>query len=74
VKRTLERRVQQRKVLDGPPPELMFVLAYQPDEIGVCEFTKVRRIEVTLRREPFPHLLFHYRLAWMVLSPGDSRR
>jgi hypothetical protein len=41
----------------------MFPLAYQPGEIGFCDFTKVKRVEITLRGEPFPHLLFHYRLA-----------
>ena len=30
VKRTLQRRVQQWKALHGPPPEVMFPLAYQP--------------------------------------------
>jgi hypothetical protein len=41
----------------------MFPLAYQPGEIGLCDFTKVKRVDITLRGDPFPHLLFHYRLA-----------
>jgi len=64
VKRTLQRRVQHWKALHGPAPEVMFPLAYQPGEIGFCDFTKVKRVVITLRGEPFPHLLFHYRLAW----------
>jgi hypothetical protein len=38
-------------------PELMAPLADQPGEIGFCVFTKVKRVEITLRGEPFPHLL-----------------
>lgn len=52
----------------------MFPLAYQPSQIGFCDFTKVKRVEITLRGDPFPHLLFHDRLDWLGLWPGDSRR
>ena len=78
IKRTLQRRVQHWKALHGPTPEVMFPLAYQPGEIGFCDFTKVKRVQVTLRGEPFPHLLFHYRLAWsgwafgQVIQGGES--
>ena len=78
LKRTLQRRVQHWKALHGPAPEVMFPLAYQPGEIGFCDFTKVKRVEITLRGEPFEHLLFHYRLAWsgwaygQVIHGGES--
>jgi hypothetical protein len=35
----------------------MVPLADQPGEIGFGDFTKVKRVEITLRGEPFPHLL-----------------
>jgi hypothetical protein len=35
----------------------MAQLADQPGEIGFCVFTKVKRVQITLRGEPFPHLL-----------------
>lgn len=78
LKRTLQRRVQHWKSLHGPTPEVMFPLAYQPGEIGFCDFTKVKRVVITLRGEPFSHLLFHYRLAWsgwaygQVIHGGES--
>jgi hypothetical protein len=71
VKRTLQRRVQHWKALHGPTPEVMFPLAYQPGEIGFCDFTRVKRVVITLRGEPFPHLLFHYRLAWSGWAYGQ---
>jgi hypothetical protein len=49
----------------------MFPLAYQPGEIGFCDFTRVKRVAITLRGEPFPHLLFHYRLAWSGWAYGQ---
>jgi len=49
----------------------MFPLAYQPGEIGFCNFTKVKRVAITLRGEPFPHLLFRYRLAWSGWAYGQ---
>jgi hypothetical protein len=44
VKRTLQRRVQQRKALHGPATEVMYPLAYKPGEIGFCDFTKVKLV------------------------------
>ncbi len=41
----------------GPTPELMVPLADQPGEIGFCVVTTVKRVEITLRGTPFPHLL-----------------
>jgi hypothetical protein len=35
----------------------MAPLADQPGEIGFCDLTKALRVEITLRGEPFPHLL-----------------
>jgi len=50
---------------------VMFPLAYQPGEIGFCDLTRVKRVAITLRGEPFPHLLFHYRLAWSGWAYGQ---
>jgi hypothetical protein len=52
LKRTLQRWVQHWKALHGPAPEVMVPLAYQPKEISFCDFTKVKRVEITLRGEP----------------------
>jgi hypothetical protein len=49
-----------RSGLEGPPwpnAGAEIPLADQPGEIGFCDFTKVKRVEITLRGEPFPHLL-----------------
>jgi hypothetical protein len=71
MERTLQRCVQQWKALHDPAPEVMSPLAYQLGEIGFCDFTRVKRVEITLRGESFPHLLFHYRLAWSGWACGQ---
>jgi hypothetical protein len=71
LKRTLQRRVQHWKALHGPAPEVMVPLAYQPGEIGFCDFTRVKRVVITLCGQPFPHLLFHDRLAWSGWAYGQ---
>lgn len=48
---------QDWRALHGPTPERMAPLADQPGEIGFCDVNKVNRVEITLRGEPFPHLL-----------------
>jgi hypothetical protein len=35
----------------------MVSLAQKPGEIGVCDFTKDKRVEISLLGEPFPRLL-----------------
>ena len=50
----------------------MFPLAYQPGEISFCDFTKLKRLTITLRGEPFPHLRFNYRLAWSGWAYGQD--
>jgi hypothetical protein len=52
----------------------MFPLTYEPGAIGFCDFTRLKRAAITLRGEPFPHLLFHYRLATLgqIVHGGES--
>jgi len=76
--RTLQRRVRQWKALHGPAPEVIFPLSYEPGEIAFCDFTQLKGVEITVAGQPFPHLLFHYRLAWsgwshaQVIQGGES--
>jgi hypothetical protein len=76
--RTLQRRVRDWKALHGPAPEVIFPLSYDPGEIAFCDFTQLKGVEVTIGGTVFPHLLFHYRLAWsgwsyaQVVQGGES--
>jgi transposase InsO family protein len=78
LQRTLQRRVREWKELHGPDPEVIFPLSYEPGEIAFCDFTQLKGVEVTIVGKVFPHLLFHYRLAWsgwsytQVVQGGES--
>lgn len=78
VQRTLQRRVREWKTLQGQGSEVIFPLAYEPGEIAFCDFTQLKGVEVTIGGKAFPHLLFHYRLAWsgwsyaQVVQGGES--
>jgi hypothetical protein len=78
VHRTLQRRVREWKTVEGPGTEVIFPLAYEPGEIAFCDFTQLKGVEVTIGGKAFPHLLFHYRLAWsgwsyaQVVQGGES--
>ncbi|ERN41886.1 hypothetical protein KR51_00014760 [Rubidibacter lacunae KORDI 51-2] len=63
-KRTLQRRVREWKALHGNPKEVMFESHHQPGRMGLSDFSKLKRVGITIKGEPFEHLLYHYRLAY----------
>ncbi len=62
--RTLQRRVKQWRVLHGPEREVMFRQRHEPGHRGISDFTKLKRVAITVGGKPFPHLLYHFRLAY----------
>lgn len=78
VLRTLQRRVKTWKVLHGPTPEVMFEIRHQPGMMGLSDFTRLKRVAITIKGEPFEHLIYHYRLAYsgwqyaQVVQGGES--
>jgi len=78
VLRTLQRRVQTWKVLHGESPEVMFELRHEPGMMGLSDFTELKGVEVTIKGQPFEHLIYHYRLAYsgwqyaQIIQGGES--
>lgn len=78
ILRTLQRRVQQWKATGGPPKPVMFSLEHRPGEMGLSDFTHFKQAEITIKGQPFAHLLYHYRLAYsgwqyvQVVQGGES--
>jgi len=76
--RTLQRRVKQWRVLHGPEREVMFRQRHESGHRGISDFTKLKRVAITVGGKPFPHLLYHFRLAYsgwcdvMVVRGGES--
>jgi hypothetical protein len=62
--RTLQRHIQQWRVLHGPDREVMFAQEHVPGERGQSDFTHMEDVGVTLDGVPFPHLVHHFVLTY----------
>jgi cellulose biosynthesis protein BcsQ len=62
--RTLQRHIQQWRVLHGPEREVMFAQQHVPGERGQSDFTHMKDLAVTLVGHPFAHLLHHLVLTY----------
>jgi hypothetical protein len=76
--RTLQRRVDTWKTLNGESKDVMFPLRHEPGEMGLSDFTELKGVEVTIDGKPFEHILYHYRLAYsgwqyvQIIQGGES--
>lgn len=62
--RTFQRRVGEWKALYGPDKEVMFRQHQIAGRMGISDFTKLKKVTITIKREPFSHLLYHFRLSF----------
>ena len=76
--RTLQRRVRQWRATSGPEKEVIFRQKNPPGWQGISDFTNADELSITIRKEPFPHLLYHFRLSFsgyefaQVVQGGES--
>jgi hypothetical protein len=76
--RTVERRVKDWKAQHGKPKEVMFKIQHEPGVLGLSDFTHLKGVTVTVKGQPFGHILYHYRLAFsgwqyvQVIQGGES--
>ncbi|NOR23516.1 MAG: IS21 family transposase [Desulforhopalus sp.] len=61
--RTLQRRVKHWRATHGPDNPVMFRQSLPPGQQGLSDFTHPRSA-VTVAGQPFPHLIYQYRLAY----------
>jgi hypothetical protein len=62
--RTLQRRIKIWKAIHGPQKEVMFRQEHVPGRLGLSDFTKLKKIIITIEGKPLDHLLYHFRLAF----------
>jgi hypothetical protein len=78
VLRTLQRRVKQWQALYGPEKEVMFRQSHYIGRLGLSDFTKLKKVSITIAGKVFEHLLYHFRLAYSrwsfikVIQGGES--
>ena len=48
VLRTLQRRVKQWRILNGPPKEVMFRQSYEAGQLCLSDFTTLKQTTITI--------------------------
>ena len=68
--RTLQRRVKIWRGLEGPSREVFFAQRYEPGQLCESDFTYMNSLGVTIARESFPHLIYHFVLPYSNWETG----
>ena len=68
--RTLQRRVKIWRALEGPPREVFFPQVHKPGELCESDFSSMNALGVTIQRQPFDHLLYHFVLTYSNWETG----
>lgn len=63
-KRTLQRRVEQWKSLNGPAKEVIFLQEHRPGVMGISDFTVLDGEPITIAGEVLEHRFYHFRLPY----------
>jgi len=62
--RTLQRRIKNWRSTEGPGKEVFFVQQHVPGRLGQSDFTYMNELEITIARQSFPHMLYHFVLTY----------
>jgi hypothetical protein len=68
--RTLQRQVKIWRALEGPSREVYFPQVHKPGELCQSDFTSMNSLGVTIQRQPFEHLLYHFVLTYSNWETG----
>ena len=68
--RTLQRRVKVWKALCGPSKEVFFSQHYEPGQWACSDFTSMNKLNITITRQPFEHLFYHFVLCYSNWQAG----
>ena len=62
--RTLQRRMKHWRGTEGPGKEVFFSQNHVPGRLSQSDFTHMSSLEITIDRQSFPHLLYHFVLTY----------
>jgi len=66
--RTLQRRVKVWRAVHGAPKEVFFEQRHLPGHQAQSDFTSFNELNITINRQPFPHLYYHFCLTYSSAS------
>jgi len=62
--RTLQRRIKQWRATEGPAQEVFFSQRHEPGGLCASDYTHMESLAITLNRQTFPHLVYHFVLTY----------
>ncbi|NNK94933.1 MAG: IS21 family transposase [Desulfobacterales bacterium] len=62
--RTFQRRVKNWRATKGPGREVYFPQKHEPGRLSQSDFTHMSRLQISIARQPFDHLVFHFVLTY----------
>jgi hypothetical protein len=68
--RTLQRRIKVWKALHGPSKEIFFSQHYYPGQWACSDFTSMNKLNITIARQPFEHIFYHFVLCYSNWQAG----
>jgi Mu transposase-like protein len=69
--RTLQRRVKCWRALEGPSQEIFFPQLHYPGELAQSDYTHMGEIGITIAKQPFDHLVYHFVLTYSNWETGS---
>jgi len=63
-RRTFERRVRTWRGVQGANREVIFPQVHWPGDVGASDFTDMSSLKITIARQSFPHMLYHFVLTY----------
>jgi len=68
--RTFQRKVKRWRALEGPAQEIYFPQQHRPGELCESDFTCMNSLGVTIQRQRFDHLIYHFVLTYSNWETG----
>lgn len=62
--RTLQRKIKTWRATEGPAREVFFAQQHVPGRLCQSDFTSMNDVGITIARQSFPHLLYHFVLTY----------
>lgn len=68
--RTLQRRIKIWRATEGPAQEVFFAQKYKPGERSQSDYTRMGGLGITILRQTFEHLIYHFVLPYSDWETG----
>ena len=69
--RTLQRRVKAWRANNGPGKEVFFSQVHHPGELCESDYTRMGHLGITIQRQPFDHMVYHFVLTYSNWETGN---